>query len=260
MRLMKSALSFVAILFLYSLNGAAFAQTSATDCKLDANNVFIGAKGTSSGLPQVMTGKTYRLELFERQGPAIRNVAPACFEWQFDKQDGVSFDVLTGLLQVMENGASGKSVRIGAQFADLSLGHATHIHEEIPIFRIDENPLVGIWREAPQTRCLAKNGDQALDQINELEFRSNGSFSVTWRPFESYVDYWGRYEFNKLNSMLVLSIERGNFVPAAFQGAGSFEISPDGMLRLKGIWLGSKLGAKAVDDVECGRSFELLKR
>jgi hypothetical protein len=261
MRFIRSVVVFAAILGLVCpRNGTAFAQTAAADCKLDAARLFIGARATYARLPQVIAGQAYRLALFEQQGPAIRDVAPECFQWQFDPQDGVSFDAPTGLLQVLDNAASGRSVRIGARIADRSPGHASVVGEEIRMARLDENPLLGLWREVPPARCAAKGSDQALDRIRELEFRANGSFLVTWQPFETYVDYWGRYAFSKPDTTLVLSIENGNFIPAGFQGAGSFEISPDGRLGLKGIRLGSKSGAKAMDDVECGRSFEPVRR
>jgi glucose/arabinose dehydrogenase len=64
-----------------------------------------------------MTGKTYRLELFERQGPAVRNVAPACFEWQFDKfangrPAGPPRDILSGFLAPDERESYGRPVGV----------------------------------------------------------------------------------------------------------------------------------------------------
>ena len=55
--------------------------------------------------------------------------------------------------------------------------------------------------------------------IGEVIFRPDGTFSVTWAPFETYVDYWGTYQFDPGTSELTLTPDGGNFVPADIAGS-----------------------------------------
>jgi hypothetical protein len=54
--------------------------------------------------------------------------------------------------------------------------------------------------------------------IGEVIFRPDGSFAVTWAPFETYVDYWGTYRFDAGTGDLTLAPDGGNFVPADVAG------------------------------------------
>ena len=58
--------------------------------------------------------------------------------------------------------------------------------------------------------------------IGELEFRADGTFSVTWVPFETYRDYWGRYTLDLRTGRLNLQVETGNYVPPDVDGDGTF--------------------------------------
>ena len=69
------------------------------------------------------------------------------------------------------------------------------------------NPLVGIWEQ------IAYEGCPAGSRILELNFRADGTFSVTWTPFEGYRDYWGSYGFEQETGLLTLEIDGGNHIP-----------------------------------------------
>src|SRR5690606_33545209 len=84
--------------------------------------------------------------------------------------------------------------------------------------------LVGQWRQAEDECGIA------LD-VRELEFRADGRFSVTWRPFETYRDYWGRWNFTERTRELDLVIDAGNNRPADFIGQGRVRLS-EGTLHL----------------------------
>lgn len=49
--------------------------------------------------------------------------------------------------------------------------------------------------------------------IGELYFNSDGTFGITWEPFETYVDYWGTYTYDKQTGRIKLTIEYGNYIP-----------------------------------------------
>ncbi len=99
---------------------------------------------------------------------------------------------------------------------------------------VPSSALVGQWRQA-EIDCGI-----ALD-VRELEFGANGRFSVTWRPFETYRDYWGRWSFNERTRELELVIDGGNNRPADFVGQGRITLS-EGTLHLGEISLGSAYG------------------
>lgn len=110
---------------------------------------------------------------------------------------------------------------------------------------IPSNSLVGLWTQQ-DTEC-----GMAID-VRELEIRADGSFSVTWRPFESYRDYWGRWSFDERTRALELVMERGNNRPADFIGRGRITFSEE-MLDLGEISLGSAYGREP-----CGAPFRRL--
>lgn len=99
---------------------------------------------------------------------------------------------------------------------------------------IARHALVGQWRQA-EHEC-----GMALD-VRELEFHADGRFSVTWRPFETYRDYWGRWSFDERTRELALVMEGGNNRPADFVGRGRIRLA-DGALHLGEISLGSAYG------------------
>lgn len=96
---------------------------------------------------------------------------------------------------------------------------------------ISSAALVGMWRQEDAECGMALS-------IRELEFHSDGSFSVTWRPFETYHDYWGRWRLDEAGRTLHLTIERANYTPTDFAGDGRITLS-DVVLDLGDISLGS---------------------
>jgi hypothetical protein len=78
---------------------------------------------------------------------------------------------------------------------------------ELRVFRRDEQPLVGFWRQ-DSNECVNQT------PLLELAIRADGSFAATWMPFESYKDYWGQWRFDRETGQLDLSVEpRGNYIP-----------------------------------------------
>jgi hypothetical protein len=99
----------------------------------------------------------------------------------------------------------------------------------------DEVVLTGRYSQSSLQGC------QVSDPVGELEFSPGSRFSVTFRPFESYRDYWGRYSFDPATRRMALTVEGGNFVPEGLDLEGEAELAA-GRLVLKGMFLGSKSG------------------
>jgi hypothetical protein len=112
-----------------------------------------------------------------------------------------------------------------------------------PTAQTDPPPsLVGTWAQDEKT-CLRST-------IREVVFRKDGSFDVTWYPFERYVDYWGNYALDSATGDLTITPTGGNAIPSdaattrkviAFDGADSFQFV-DGSLGISPTF-GSCTGA-----------------
>jgi hypothetical protein len=87
-------------------------------------------------------------------------------------------------------------------------------------------------------RQLSAEGCDGATPIGELEFTADGHFSVTWRPFETYKDYWGSFRLDPDTGALLLSVAGGNDIPAALDLQGKASMAADGALVLEDMFLG----------------------
>ncbi len=110
--------------------------------------------------------------------------------------------------------------------------------------------LVGYWSEIGSADC--PTGDPALA---ELRFKGDGSFTVTWTPFETYVDYHGTYSFDPASGALTLVGEPVNFMPDDTDLSGQARITPEGVLELTGIFFGAPRGGQP-GPRDCGLRFK----
>ncbi|MEM7232026.1 MAG: hypothetical protein AAF517_07630 [Planctomycetota bacterium] len=90
--------------------------------------------------------------------------------------------------------------------------------------------------------------------VNELVFNADGTFQVTWFPFEVYVDYWGRYDFDLETGTIELFPTGGNFIPDDLQADGTFVVAAGGF-ELRHIWLGTPRGLARPVELPCAQVF-----
>lgn len=83
------------------------------------------------------------------------------------------------------------------------------------------------------------------ERVGELEF-SLDRFAVTFRPFESYKDYWGSYRYDPASGALVMNVDGGNSVPGVLDLEGVARFNPAGQLVLEGFYLGDRAGRTPV--------------
>ncbi|MFN7179611.1 hypothetical protein [Hyphomonas sp.] len=114
--------------------------------------------------------------------------------------------------------ASGAAIQVQARVGEASLSGRMLVYLEEAL------PLVGRWAQ-PEAACAAVGAEP----VRELIFHPDGTFSLTWTPFEIYKDYWGTYTFE--DGRLQLSPEGGNHMPADAAYAGTAELA-GGSLRL----------------------------
>lgn len=148
--------------------------------------------------------------------------------WRVDTGAPASID-RRGQLAIRADAAPGTQFMVHAVVGRDTTRQVVYVVDPRP------NPLVGTRRESAPARCTPDAG--GLEPVRELVFRRNGRFSVTFMPFETYNDYWGRYTYDHTTGALTLQIERGNNVPAGADLEGTARVV-DGHLVLEGMWLG----------------------
>ena len=126
--------------------------------------------------------------------------------------------------------------------------------------------VVGVWWQSAWKLCkpVAQLAASDVDPpIDELAFRADGTFSVTWRgggargynePGEQPVhfqvpDYSGHYATTAGDGKIKMRIDNGIFVPRDFSGDGRYAINGN-QLTLTEAWLGTRQAKKKPDICE----------
>jgi len=169
--------------------------------------------------------------------------------WSITPPDGASVDPASGLLTIDSGTPSGSVFTLRA---DIENGRRI-IAIEIRVFTPESDPLVGYWGEVEQRACGTSAVIVPEAPIEELIINADGTFTVTWFPFETYKDYWGTYTFDPEQGTLELVIEYGNYVPDDFDGIGQFSFDERGHLILTDIWMGSP--PQITTERACGHVF-----
>ncbi|MGJ3232353.1 MAG: hypothetical protein ACFE0P_11195 [Oceanicaulis sp.] len=131
------------------------------------------------------------------------------------------------VVRIADDTAPGR-VSLEATYADIG-----RVRAVIDVFDADAAPLTGVWAQ-DAAACAA----QGAEPVRELIFEGDGEFSVTWTPFETYKDFWGRYTYDPESGALTLEPEGGNHVPSDIV-PGVAELSAGGRLRLLTASLGT---------------------
>lgn len=82
-------------------------------------------------------------------------------------------------------------------------------------------------------------GCDGVEPIGEMKFAADGTFAVTFQPFETYVDYWGTYRFDPVTGALTLTVTGGNFQPPRLMLNGTARLEGKHLV-LEGMFLGSR--------------------
>jgi hypothetical protein len=107
----------------------------------------------------------------------------------------------------------------------------------LPIIEADEAVLLGFWRQE-SAEC---DDGAPVTPVGELRFWPDGDFSITYRPFESYVDYRGPAEFDAGSGRLRLIAVRGNRLPAWDEILASASFEGVNTLSIEGVDFGGGL-------------------
>jgi hypothetical protein len=227
---MKRSLMIVLIVILHSLVGNAQHESVLDEATLD--NLTLSLERSIPLQP----GQTHQFALYTFECCVFLKPVKARVSWSVEPKVGAHIDSQSGLFTVDKATPNGSVFTVSANVENGRKILTTKVH----IFTPEANPLVGRCREKAQTRCDVEEVTVPDLHIEELEFRADGTFSVTWVPFEIYKDYWGAYSYDLKQGTIKFVVEHGNYVPSDIDGNGTFEISQSGQLTLKDIWLGSK--------------------
>lgn len=179
--------------------------------------------------------------LFWMEPPAVPAGASLVLQPWFTPQPGVMEPVPAVCLEGVAIsgpaalGEDGRTVVVDAEAAPGAtiqvqgrVGEAT-LSGRILVYQAEAQPLVGTWSQ-PEDAC------EGAETVRELIFHPDGTFSLTWRPFEVYKDYWGTYEFDAATSFLRLVPEGGNHIPSDASLAGDVRIDSDALTLPRAIF------------------------
>lgn len=196
---------------------------------------------------ELRPGAVDSLRLFVSRFPgAFEPLPDGCRpEWSLPEGGPASLDAGSGTLRVEADAPDGTSFPLLARVG------GREVRTVVRVVDPARSPLVGTWAQTGETPCGGAEAAPA-EPIRELQFRRDGTFGVTWMPFESYRDYWGTYTHDAASGRLRLVVQGGNFVPADLDPEGVAEVE-GGVLRLRKMWLGSRNPTGAA---RCGLRFE----
>lgn len=132
----------------------------------------------------------------------------------------------TAIATVTDKAVIGDTILLQTNYAG-----AQSISQRITIYEQAANPLIGFWSQIRDEACPSEA------QIKELVFSADGSFSVTWTPFETYKDYWGRYDYDMETGILTLTPQGGNHLPETLQ-SGKIRLEDGVLIPLEGMSFG----------------------
>ena len=246
------------ILLFLTLLPVSCATASADDCKqpLDAQTLNQLSLGWDD--VELHPGDSHQFSLAILSTFAPAQEVPGCATWKV-QPDGKGATISSSGLLSIDPKTPPRSRFVVT--ADIEQGRAQR-RVGVFVYTAEDQPLVGFWREKSRTDCGPQRGTVIAQGIQELVFNARGSFSVTWVPFEVYKDYWGNYTADSSTRKLSLQIERGNYVPKNFRGAGKFKLADKNTLELTGIYFGAKQtsdhGTTAKADPSCRYTFSRL--
>ncbi len=111
--------------------------------------------------------------------------------WSVEPQKDVHIDPVTGEFRVDKSTPAGSVFEVKA---DVENGRRI-LSIKVYVFTPETHPLVNRWKEKADIACGSQKALAPANPVRELLFWADGTFSVTWKPFETYRDYWGTYTY-----------------------------------------------------------------
>lgn len=160
--------------------------------------------------------------------------------WSVDKRFAVVKD---DKLTIVPGTPDGTEITVVGEIR--TTGGRRRVEGKLYVIDMAAHPTAGNWR---QTAISCPGGEQG-SPLNELIFNARGEFKATWTPFETYVDYWGKYSFDPATGAIILTPTGGNRVPSDAVLTGTVTVEGN-ELRTKGLSFGQPQGPALPADCE----------
>jgi hypothetical protein len=199
-------------------------------------------------------GQSGQLTLTCRRCCWITESVPGTVIWSLQPAAAGSVDRATGAFTIAPHAAVGAKVVVRAELTPPA-GRQREASGEILVIDPSPQPWGGRWQEVAQVPCAGAAAGAAAAKpllIQELELHPDGTFSVTWQPFERYQDYWGDYRVEGVDGGLRLTVSGGNHVPEELDLDGTLRLDAAGEMTFEGIFLGKRTDEAPV---VCGHRF-----
>ncbi len=182
------------------------------------------------GFIEMRPGEHRRLRILHLNATGPPSVATHPVSWRVEPRAPATIDG-DGLLEVSAASMDGAQFQVAA-----TVGSQCDLLADVRVYELERHPLVGLWSEAGQVLCAGGAEVPAGSRyLREVVFWSGGEFQVTHIPFESVVDYCGR--FATRNGELLLDIEAALQDIEEVDPVGAFEFDDEGDLRVLDMWL-----------------------
>lgn len=135
-------------------------------------------------------------------------VPAACIGgWRLSPGAPAAMDAVSGIGMVAQDAKDGTTFTLIAQVGAQTVQGKMRVVDPV------KHPLRGLWRQTREIACGTGAQRVPPQPLHELRFRSNGNFSATWTPFESYIDYEGSFIYDPASGILNLAVTGGNNLP-----------------------------------------------
>jgi hypothetical protein len=182
-------------------------------------------------------GSTLRVSPMQWHGPAQRAVPFDCTsDWSISDSALATLSDDRTTVRIVPDARPGATVTVSYRIKDKLVAAS------ILIVNKDAFVLTGVRRQRSADGCDVET------PIGEIEFTADGHFSVTWRPFETYKDYWGTYRLDPDTGALLMFVAGGNDIPGPLDLQGYASIAADGALVLDQMFLGQPSWNPALSD------------
>jgi hypothetical protein len=219
-------------------------------CAIPEGNVLLIAGGEI----ELGAGESVSLRVSSASHPNARDpLPPGCtVSWSVEPSERASIGAADGTLTVAADAAVNDLFDVRATLAD---GRTVDARVRV----VDRGPgsVVGTFREVSRVPCGGGEPTTPAHPIQELVLSGDGTFAVTWVPFDTRQDYWGTYVFVPETGALSLQVQSGSYVPADLDGEGTVAFDGVTGIRLVDLWLGSDVSGS--EDPSCTQVFDRLR-
>ena len=180
--------------------------------------------------------------------------------WSFQPATAGRIDARSGAFALAAGVAPGSRNTVLADFA--VGGKTRRVENEIVVIDPAPQPWAGMWRETARLTCTAEGKAGRPDStpadeaplIREFSLNEDGTFDVTWFPFERYKDFWGTYIVDRESGAVAFTVTGGNAVPPEDADlTGSLKLVPGEGLVISDLYFGAPHGSSPPP--ACGHRF-----